>query len=119
MPTSQEMLLLKAEKRRAHRVRVNLRARYRSETCAMDAWVANVSRFGLFIRSDFLDSEGTPAAVDLEVPGGTPLHLDGEVVRVDVSPLSSGMGIRFNHMADPVRRALANLMIERSCRSTA
>lgn len=83
----------------------------------MDAWVANVSRFGLFIRSDFLDSEGTLAAVDLQLPGSSSrIHLDGEVVRVDVSPLSSGMGIRFNHLADPVRRELANLMIERSCR---
>ena len=107
---------MQADKRRAHRVRVNLRARYRSDTCAMDAWVANVSRAGLFIRADFLDSEGTTAAVEVEIPGSAPLHLDGEVVRVDASPSSAGMGIRFNHMADPERRALANLMIERSCR---
>ncbi len=111
---------MQAEKRRAHRVRVNIRATYRSQTVAMETWVADLSRNGLFVRSELLDEAGTRAAVELVVPGSDdPLHLAGEVVRVEMSPLSSGMGIRFNHLADPVRRALANLVIERSCRQTA
>jgi uncharacterized protein (TIGR02266 family) len=109
-----------AEKRRAERVRVNLRALYRSETVTLEGWVANLSRMGLFLRSDFLDDEGSSVAVDLRVPGeDEPLCLAGEVVRVDTSPMSAGMGIRFSRLADPVRRALANLVIERSCLASA
>lgn len=104
-----------AEKRRGHRIRVNLKARYQSDAAALEGWVANLSRYGMFIRSDFLDDRGAQVRVDLQIPGQEdPIELAGEVVRVDSSPLSSGMGIRFSSMAAPIRRALANFMIERS-----
>ena len=104
-----------AEKRRGHRIRVNLRARYQSDAAAIEGWVANLSRHGMFIRSDYLDNHGARVRIDLTIPGHEdPLELDGEVVRVETSPLSSGMGIRFSGMAAPIRRALANFMIERS-----
>ena len=104
-----------AEKRRGHRIRVNLKARYQSEAAALEGWVNNLSRYGMFIRSDFLDDQGAQVNVNLTIPGhDDPLQLVGEVVRVDTRPLSSGMGIRFSSMATPIRRALANFMIERS-----
>jgi uncharacterized protein (TIGR02266 family) len=104
-----------AEKRRAERIMVNLRAHYRSQALALEGRVANLSRHGMFLRSDYLDDLGTPVAVDLEVPGrGIRLRLAGEVVRVNTEPLSCGMGIRFSVLDTWVRRELANLVIERS-----
>lgn len=109
-----------SEKRRAQRVLVNLQASYRSPEVSIEGRVANLSRFGLFIRSDFLDGRGAQVTVALNLPNGLgDVEIDGEVVRVDVSPLHSGMGIRFGHMAPPVRRALANFMIERSYQASA
>jgi len=71
------------------------------------------------MRSDYLDDEGANAQIEVRVPGsGEPLCLAGEVVRVDTSPMTAGMGIRFAKLATPVRTALANLVIERSCMAT-
>jgi hypothetical protein len=104
-----------AEKRRAERIRVNLRAHYRSDGLALEGRVCDLSRNGLFLRSEYLDELGTAVAVDLEVPGqGVRLELVGEVVRVDTRPLSAGMGIRFGGLETGVCRDLANLVIERS-----
>jgi uncharacterized protein (TIGR02266 family) len=103
------------EKRHAHRLRVNLRARYRSDSVALEGWVANISRFGLFLRADFLDAEGTQVSLYLTLPGHqAPLCIPGEVIRVDPAPLSSGMAIRFGQIPPSTRRLLANFMIERS-----
>ena len=107
-----------AEKRRGHRIRVNLRARYRSDAASIEGWVANLSRYGMFLRSDYLDNQGAAVTVKIEIPGDVEtLELEGEVVRVETSPTSSGMGIRFGRLDDAVRRALANFMIERSYQS--
>lgn len=104
-----------AEKRRAERIRVNLRAHYRSDGMALEGRVSDLSSAGLFLRAEFLDELGTTVAVDLEVPGqDLRLRLAGEVVRVDTRPLSAGMGIRFAGLETRVRRDLANLVIERS-----
>ena len=109
-----------SEKRRAQRVLVNLEASYRSPGIALEGRVANLSRCGLFLRSEFLDDQGAQVKVGLNLPGGLgDVEIAGEVVRVDVSPMHSGMGIRFGSMSAPVRRALANFMIERSYRATA
>jgi hypothetical protein len=104
-----------AEKRNAQRIRVNLRAGYRSDSVALDGWVANISRFGLFFCADFLDAEGAQVSISLELPGHqAPLEIAGEVVRVVSSPLASGMAIRFGQIPPQSRRQLANFMIERS-----
>jgi hypothetical protein len=104
-----------AEKRRAERIRVNLRAHYRSDGLALEGRVCDLSRNGLFMRSAYLDELGTPVSVDLELPGqGACLQLLGEVVRVDTTPLGAGMGIRFGGLETRVCRDLANLVIERS-----
>jgi hypothetical protein len=75
---------------------------------------------GLFLRSDYLDDEGSTAEIDLHMPGQPePIRLAGEVVRVETTPMAAGMAIRFANLGAPVRRALANLVIERSCMATA
>ena len=108
------------EKRRAERVPVHIRVLYRSETLTFEGWAKNLSRNGLFMRSDFLDHEGVKAEIEVRVPGSEEiLSLAGRVVRVDTSPTTAGMAIRFTKLTTPVRRALANLVIERSCMATA
>jgi hypothetical protein len=104
-----------AEKRAAQRIPVNLRAYYRSRDTSIEGWVADLSRLGLFLRSEFFDDLGSEAVIDLDLPGNVePLRLRGEVVRVDSRPTSCGMGIRFASIPAEARRPLANFMIERS-----
>jgi uncharacterized protein (TIGR02266 family) len=103
------------ERRTAIRIDVNLPARCASDAAAIAGWVSSLSRSGMFIRSEFLDSAGTEVAVAVTLPGDAqPIELAGEVVRVDEDPLSAGMGIRFTTIPTTVRRRLANFMIERS-----
>ena len=103
------------ETRAAQRIPVRLRAQYRSNGAIIDGVVDSLSRTGLFLRADLLDTEGTEAELVLDLPGADePLHLPGEVVRVDHRPGKSGMGIRFGSLGDGARRPLANFMIESS-----
>jgi len=107
-----------AEKRAAQRINVRLRALYRSNGVVIDGWVDDLSRLGLFLRSDYLDTPGAEVIIDLDLPGSVrPLRLLGEVVRVETRPDRSGMGIRFGTMAEDTRRPLANFMIETSYQS--
>ncbi len=104
-----------AEKRAAQRIPVRLRAQYRSNGAVIEGTVDSLSRTGLFLRADLLDTPGTEAVLILDLPGLTaPLRLPGEVVRVDQHPGRSGMGIRFGALGDGARRPLANFMIESS-----
>jgi len=104
-----------AEKRAAQRMPVRIRALYRSSGVVIDGWVDDLSRLGLFLRSDYLDTPGSEAIIDLDLPGNArPLRLSGEVVRVETRPDRSGMGIRFGSLTEDTRRPLANFMIETS-----
>ena len=103
------------EKRKSHRIRVNLPARYRSLSVSLDGEVSNLSTEGLFLRAEFLDETGTIVYVDLDLPGAdSPVKISGEVVRTDDKPLSCGMGIRFQNLLLPTRLQLANYMLERT-----
>lgn len=103
-----------AEKRSAHRIAVRLRAIFRSPEAMIEGWVSDLSRLGLFLRSEYLDEPGSTCTIDLELPDGAPLKLPGEVVRVETAPGSAGMAIRFASIPDDMRRPLANFMIETS-----
>ena len=92
---------------------MDLRAHYRSPTLDLDGRVSNLSRSGLFLHAEYLDDTGSEVDVELQVAGHEPLKLRGEVVWVDIRPLSAGMGIRFGELDARARRALANLVIER------
>lgn len=107
------------DRRGAQRIDVHLTARYSSDSVSLSGWVANLSRHGLFLRSEFLDEKGTRAKVDVTIPGDAegPIQLDGEVVRVVEDPGASGMGIRFRDLAPSARQKLANFMIARSFQS--
>ena len=97
---------------------VHLAARYSSGVVCLSGFVANLSRHGLFLRSEFLDTAGARAELDLNLPGETaPIRVAGEVVRVVEETGRSGMGIRFREVDPAARRKLANFMIERSFQS--
>lgn len=106
-----------AEKRSAHRIAVKLRASFRSSQVVIEGWVSDLSRLGLFLRSDYLDEPGSAGTVELELPDGAPLKLPGEVVRVETVPDRAGMAIQFAALPDDTRRPLANFMIESSYQS--
>jgi uncharacterized protein (TIGR02266 family) len=107
-----------SDRRVAQRLEVHLTARYSSGAISLSGWVANLSRHGLFLRSEFLDTTGARAELDVSIPGEAgPVKVAGEVVRVVEAPGRSGMGIRFRDIDPLARRKLANFMIERSFRA--
>jgi uncharacterized protein (TIGR02266 family) len=109
-----------AEKRRAHRILVRFPVQYHSQTARFSGWASDLSQDGVFVRSDFLDATGAPVALALQLPGNeAPLRLRGQVVRVDETPETSGMGIRFTEVSPGDRLSLANYMIRSSCATTA
>jgi uncharacterized protein (TIGR02266 family) len=103
------------ERRGAHRIQVNLPARYRSDETTLVGWVANVSRRGMFLRSQYVDERGAEVEVSFALPGDRqPLALSGQVVRVHESSLCPGMAIRFVGVPEAARRKLAEFMARRS-----
>lgn len=103
------------ERRGATRVQVNLPAQYASDATSLQGWVANLSRNGLFLRSDYLDDPGSEVRVSFDLPGDPhPLAVCGQVVRVHDNPLCPGMAIRFTQVPEPARRKLANFMARRN-----
>lgn len=107
------------EKRRAHRVRVHLSAQYRSDAVSLDGMVRDLSCDGMFLRSELLDTSGSTVSLEVRLPDGRAVHVDGEVVRVVDAPAGSGMAIRFVQVALSVRRQLANYMLLQSSRNRA
>ena len=101
--------------RRAHRIQVNLAARYRSEATSLVGWVANVSRNGIFLRSQYVDARGAEVEVSFALPGDRqPIAATGTVVRVHEGSPCPGMAIRFVQMPDVARRRLADFMSRRN-----
>lgn len=103
------------ERRGEHRIQVNLPARYRSRDTSLVGWVANVSRDGMFLRSQYVDERGAGVEVSFALPGDRrPLAVTGEVVRVQESSLCPGMAIRFVEIPDLARQRLAEFMRRRN-----
>jgi uncharacterized protein (TIGR02266 family) len=84
-----------SEQRRASRVRVSFPARYVSANLSLEGHVTDLSAEGLFFSSDYLDDQGEPAQLIVQVPQRKqPLALRGEVRWVKDAPDAAGMGIR-------------------------
>lgn len=107
------------ERRAAHRLQVNLPARYASHALAVVGWVANLSRNGMFLRSEYLDEAGAEVSVSFALPDEQhPVALRGQVVRVNDGALCPGMAIRFTQVPDGVKRKLVMFMRKRQDAST-
>ena len=103
------------ERRLENRVQVNLPARCSSDAAALDGWVSNISRTGLFLRSPYLDVPGAEVQVAFDLPNErTPVSVRGRVVRVSEQPMCPGMAIRFTGVSDLARHRLANFLARRS-----
>ncbi len=103
------------ERRGAHRMQVNLPARYRSAGTSLVGWVSNVSRNGIFLRSQYVDARGSEVEVSFALPGDRQaIAVVGKVVRVHESSLSPGMAIRFVQIPEVTRRKLADFMSRRN-----
>ena len=94
-------------------------ARYASAAMSVVGWVTNLSRNGMFLRSEFLDDAGADVSVSFELPDeAQPVSLRGQVVRVHDGALCPGMAIRFTQVLDGVKRKLAMFMQKRQEPST-
>lgn len=103
------------ERRLENRVQVNLPARCSSDAAALDGWIANLSRTGVFLRSQYLDVTGAEVDLVFDLPGDRlPIAVRGRVVRVSEQAMCPGMGIRFTAVSDGARHRLANFMAHRS-----
>lgn len=92
-----------SDRRVFDRFTTSLPVRFSSEMLDFDAQaelehgsVENISRGGLFIRSEFLEVPGTPVLLVVTVPGtGETVRLSGHVAWItDEPPAGPGMGIR-------------------------
>ncbi len=102
---------LSNERRLASRHEVVLHAHYDSSSMDMSTPVTNLSRTGLFLAAQFLDDPGSMVAISLHLPSEPkPIAIAGRVVRVDMRPGSSGMGIRFTDLSWRSRQSLARFM---------
>lgn len=94
------------DKREAVRVPVRVHARCRcGDGQVIVGLVEDLSKSGLFLRSELGLCQGSSAELDLDVPGEpAPLHLTAEVVRVDEG------GMAFKFLEQP-SRPLANFIM--------
>ena len=98
------------ELRRSARTRVQIAAKYVSDSLVVDGVVTDVSADGLFFCSDYLDGTGETVRISLDIPWrNCPLELRGEVRWVNDTPNVGGMGIRFIDVSLEDRMVLSSL----------
>lgn len=98
------------ELRRSARMKVQIMAKYVSDSLYVEGLVTDVSADGLFFCSDYLDAKGETMRVWLDIPWrDCPLELRGEVRWVNDSPSICGMGIKFVDVCLEDRMVLSSL----------
>jgi hypothetical protein len=107
-------MLSSAEKTRdlrcSVRTKVQIFAKYVSDSLVADGVVTDVSADGLFFCSDYLDGAGETVRISLTIPWRTtPLELRGEVRWVNETPDTGGMGIKFFDVSLEDRMVLSSL----------
>lgn len=106
------------ERRQHRRMAVTLRALYRSPHQTLDTRVSNLSQGGLFLSAPRCDAMGTPAKVELEIPGEDRRFVfSGEVAWCDMQ--GTGIGLRFHEPRREARLALANFLLRLAQNSAA
>lgn len=99
-----------SDKRRVHRGRVRVTAKYVSSNLTLEGAVTDVSAEGLFFSSEYLDAQGELARLSVFLPTRSePLELRGEVRWVNDAPMGAGMGIRLIDVSVEERILLATL----------
>jgi hypothetical protein len=96
--------------RRSARSRVQIAAKYVSDSLVVEGVVTDVSADGLFFCSDYLDATGETVRVWLDIPWRNgPLELRGEVRWVNDTPSTGGMGIKLIDVSLEDRMVLSSL----------
>jgi hypothetical protein len=91
-------------------MRVQIPAKYVSDSLVVEGLVTDVSADGLFFSSDYLDNTGESVRVWLDIPWrNRPLELRGEVRWVSDAANTGGMGIRFVDVSLEDRMVLSSL----------
>jgi hypothetical protein len=91
-------------------MKVQIEAKYVSDSLVVEGVVTDVSADGLFFCSDYLDATGESVRVWLDIPWrNRPLELRGEVRWVSDAPNTGGMGIRFLDVSLEDRMVLSSL----------
>ena len=91
-------------------MKVDIAAKYVSDSLVVDGVVTDVSADGLFFCSDYLDGTGETVRVCLDIPWrDSPLELRGEVRWVNDTPNIGGMGIKFIDVSLEDRMVLSSL----------
>lgn len=105
------------ERRRAHRVLLNLEVDYHREDTFLFAYITDLSVMGIFIRTNTPEPPGTALNLRFTLPGDQrPLELEGEVCWInpfrpgDFSNLNPGMGVKFIDMTDEQRRRIRHVV---------
>jgi len=99
------------ERRKEERIPVEVEVRYSSQEGFAIEWITNISKGGLFIKSEKPLPPGTPLKITFSIPGkDVPVEVGG-VVRWSVPPSSSpsvipGMGIQITEIDEKSKKIL-------------
>jgi hypothetical protein len=94
------------ERRRDARLRVRLPVLYSSPNLTVESMALNLSRSGVFVKTQILDEAGTPCTLTLLLDGAPALSFDGRVSRVvdkETAKEPLGLGIEFLNLDAPSR----------------
>ena len=100
------------EKRRQSRAALEIRVEYRTVGSFLSDYVVNISRGGLFIRTDHPLKIGSSVRLVFSLPGMPfPFDLSGEVKRIQDGQRSTpadvpGMGIEFVHLDERIQKRI-------------
>ncbi len=102
--------------RRVHaRYDTELSVDYASDENFLFSYITNISKMGIFIRTDDQPAKGTRLRMRFGLPDGETLKLEGEVVwvnrlRADGDNLNPGVGVRFLNLTPAQREKVVDLV---------
>lgn len=108
-----------AERRRHTRYRLEVPAVYTSESLTVETMALNLSRGGVFVRTQILDEVGTPCELTIMADGAPAFTFRGEVRRVverEERDQPLGLGIEFVELTGRARRWLNDTILRLSSR---
>jgi type IV pilus assembly protein PilZ len=104
------------ERREWQRILVDWEVDYGNQDNFLFAYIRDISRTGIFVRTITPEAPGTRLNLRFTPPSGKQLELEGEVIWInkyrpgDSTNLNPGMGIRFIGLTDEQRGELARLI---------
>jgi uncharacterized protein (TIGR02266 family) len=106
-----QRLLGRVRSRTAPRVPVSIKVQLQSQGRSLEACAQDISRNGIYVKSHNLLESGAPVQLQLSLPDGRQLPVQGKVKRVQRGE-NEGMGIYFVHPDPEERKALEALVAQ-------